>query len=60
MDRRYRNIFKNATAVFDIFLYYHFYDVRDKWVPVLMAWRVLRLWMEKRPPDMEGSCEYIE
>jgi hypothetical protein len=33
---------------------------RDKWVPVTTAWRVLRLRMEERPPDMEGSCEYIE
>jgi len=24
------------------------------------AWRVLRLRMEGRPPDMEDSCEYIE
>jgi hypothetical protein len=32
----------------------------DKWVPVIMAWRVLRLRMEERPTDMEGSCEYIE
>ena len=22
----------------------------DKWVPVTTAWRVLRLWMEGRPP----------
>jgi hypothetical protein len=27
---------------------------------VTTAWRVLRLRMEGRPPDMEGSCEYIE
>jgi hypothetical protein len=33
---------------------------RDKWVPVTTAWRVLRLWMEERPADMEGSCEHIE
>jgi len=26
---------------------------------VTAAWHVLRLWMEGRPPDMEGSCEYI-
>ena len=25
-------------------------------VPVTTAWRVLRLWMEERPSDMEGSC----
>jgi hypothetical protein len=30
-----------------------------KWVPVTTAWHVLRLRMEERPPDMEGSCEYI-
>jgi hypothetical protein len=27
---------------------------------VTTAWRVLRLRMEERPADMEGSCEYIE
>ena len=26
------------------------YGVRDKWVPVTTAWRVLRLRMEERPP----------
>jgi hypothetical protein len=35
-----------------------FYEI--KWVPVITAWRVLRLRMEERPPDMEDSCEYIE
>jgi hypothetical protein len=33
---------------------------RVKWVPVTTAWRVLRLRKEERPPDTEGSCEYIE
>jgi hypothetical protein len=28
--------------------------------PVTMAWRVLRLRMEERPPVIEGSCEYVE
>ena len=23
--------------------------IRDSWVPVTTAWRVLRLWVEKRP-----------
>jgi hypothetical protein len=32
----------------------------DKWVPVTTAWRFLRLQMEKWPPDIKGSCEYIE
>jgi len=27
---------------------------------VTTAWRVRRLQMEGRPPDTEGSCEYIE
>ena len=26
------------------------YEIRDKWVPVTTAWRVLRLRMEERPP----------
>jgi hypothetical protein len=35
-------------------------SVGDKWVPVTTAWRVLRLRMEERPADMEGSFECIE
>jgi hypothetical protein len=27
---------------------------------IISAWRVLRLLMEERLPDMEGKCEYIE
>jgi hypothetical protein len=27
---------------------------------VTMAWRVLGLRMEERPPAIEGRCEYIE
>ena len=34
--------------------------VHDKSVPVTTAWSVLRLRMEERPVDMEGSCEYTE
>jgi len=34
--------------------------VHDKWTPVTSACRVLRLWMEERPSDIEYSCEYIE
>jgi hypothetical protein len=33
---------------------------RDTWVPVTIAWRVLRLRMEELPPGMESSSEYIE
>ena len=33
------------------------FKFRDKWVPVNTAWR---LRIEEWPPDMEGSCEYIE
>jgi hypothetical protein len=32
----------------------------DKWVPVTMAWHVLRLRLEEWPPDVDGGCEYIE
>jgi hypothetical protein len=28
--------------------------------PVTIAWRILGLRMEERPPAMEGSWEYIE
>jgi len=27
---------------------------------VTTAWQILRLQMERRPPDTEGSCEYTE
>jgi hypothetical protein len=40
-----------------------FYSVppRTCWYSVFTtAWRVLRLRMEGRPPDTEGSCKYIE
>jgi hypothetical protein len=30
------------------------------WVPVTRAWRVLGLRVERRPPAMEASCEYID
>jgi hypothetical protein len=33
--------------------------IRDKWVNVTRAWRVLRLRMEERPTDMDGSCGNI-
>jgi hypothetical protein len=35
-----------------IFLIIHIkvIQIRDKWVSVTTAWRVLRLWMEERPP----------
>jgi hypothetical protein len=36
------------------------WEIHDKSAPVTTAWRVLGLRMEERPPDMEGSCEYIE
>jgi hypothetical protein len=31
-----------------------------RWVPVTTAWHILRLQIEEWPPDMEGSCKYIE
>jgi hypothetical protein len=34
--------------------------LHDKWFPVTMTKHVLSLWMDERPPDMEGSCKYIE
>ena len=37
-----------------------FYGNQVKWISVVTAWRILRLLLEERPPDMEGSCEYIE
>jgi hypothetical protein len=35
-------------------------EFREAWVPVTIAWCVLRLQMEEQPPDMDGSCEYLE
>jgi hypothetical protein len=34
-------------------------SVRHKGFRVSIARGVVRLWMEERPPDMEGSCEYL-
>jgi hypothetical protein len=34
--------------------------IHDKCVPVITARRVVRLRMEERPPNIEGSCEYIK
>jgi hypothetical protein len=48
------------------FLMFHFNIILSstprsfKWVYVTTTRRVLRLCKEKRPPDMEGSCEYTE
>jgi hypothetical protein len=44
------------------FMYIIFEDAaRGMWVPVnTTEWRVLSLRMQERPPDTEGSCEYIE
>jgi hypothetical protein len=32
----------------------------DKWVPVTMAWHILRYVDGGMASNMEGSCEYIE
>jgi hypothetical protein len=48
-------LFSLVTFPFSLLIF-----IRDKWVPVTTAWRVLRLRMEERPVDMEGSCECIE
>ena len=34
-------------------------NVRDKWVPVATAWRVLRLRMEERPPIWTVSANIL-
>jgi hypothetical protein len=31
-----------------------------RWVPDTTAWHFLRLWIEERPPAMEGSCKCIQ
>jgi hypothetical protein len=53
----YHLLLHNWTLL--IFLMQYIY-VADKLVPVTMACRVLRLGMEERPSDMDGSCEYTE
>jgi hypothetical protein len=32
--------------------------INSEWLSVTTAWRVLRLRIEGRPPDMEDRCEY--
>ena len=48
------------TKGYRVTFFPHSTQLCDKWVPVTTAWRVLRLRMEERPPDVEGSCEYTE
>jgi hypothetical protein len=52
----FTNEYMSSTKIYFCVIYFS----RDKWVPVTTAWSVLRLRMEERPPDMEGSCEYVE
>lgn len=48
------------------FIFTHHWMINETCLPILdgslatTAWCVLRLWMEERPPAMEGSCAYIE
>jgi hypothetical protein len=60
----YFNRKNNSYRIICMRIYVHFVYLlllfHDKWVPVTTAWRVLRVQMEERPPDMEGSCEYFE
>jgi hypothetical protein len=53
------NTHVHGYAVFPCFSLYILHSVGHKWVPVIKAWRVLRLRMKEQPPDMEDSCEYI-
>jgi len=34
--------------------------VHGKWVPVILAWRILRLRMEEQSPIWRVAAEYIE
>jgi hypothetical protein len=53
-----REVKKKIQNVLSVIIFQRNGD--DKWVSVTTAWRVLGLRMKERPPDMEGSCEYIE
>jgi hypothetical protein len=54
------------VVVVVIIIYYYYYYYLLLVLSMLggslfsTAWRVLRLGMEGRPTDMEGSCEYID
>jgi hypothetical protein len=41
---------------YDINMVFYSIFIRDKWVAVTTTWRLLRLRMEERPPNVEGSC----
>jgi hypothetical protein len=58
----YRGVCKLFHLAVHLYLVFKYIVIliHDKWIPVTTVWRVLRLLMEERPPDMEGSCEYIE
>ena len=49
-----------TTSVLDDNLQRYLSNSLDKSVFVSSAWRLLRLRMEERLPDMENSCEYVE
>ena len=34
-------------------------EIRDKWVPVTTAWRILRLRMEERPPIWRQAANIL-
>jgi hypothetical protein len=40
----------NPQEIGSTIFWYEYVSSRDKWVPVTTAQRVLRLWMEERPP----------
>ena len=33
---------------------------QDKWIPVITAWHVLRLWMEERPPIWRVAANILD
>jgi len=41
------------------FIIYLCENVRDKWVPVTMAWHVLRLRMEELPPIWRATANIL-
>jgi hypothetical protein len=58
-------IIKMSTQKLELPCYLYFFQdvgqkIYDKWVPVTMAWCVLRLRIQQKASSMEGRCEYIE
>jgi hypothetical protein len=57
---KYNNLYTNVCLPFPLFFKYNTLYTHDMLVPSTTGRRVIGLWTEERPADVEGSCEHIE